>query len=166
ARGGPRRRAANFPVLSRPITTGQGGPPMPTSDVRVIDHPRPRVRRRTMNRPEKRNALNNELRGAILAALQEADAEPTVKVSVLRGAGPAFSAGYDLSANNAVDQPYYTAGGAGQWARHVVDGWFRIWDLAKPVVAQVHGYCLAGGSELATRCDLVYVAAHARIGYA
>ena len=99
---------------------------MPTSDVLVIDHPRPGVRRLTMNRPEKRNALNNELRGAILAALQEADAEPAVKVSVLRGAGPAFSAGYDLSANNAVDQPYYTAGGAGQWARHVVDGWFRI----------------------------------------
>jgi enoyl-CoA hydratase len=118
-----------------------------------------------MNRPEKRNALNNELRGAILAALQEADAEPTVKVSVLRGAGPAFSAGYDLSANNAVDQPYYTAGGAGQWARHVVDGWFRIWDLGKPVIAQVHGYCLAGGSELATSCDLVYVAEDAQIGY-
>ena len=138
---------------------------MPTSDVLVIDHPRPGVRRLTMNRPEKRNALNNELRGAILAALQEADAEPTVKVSVLRGAGPAFSAGYDLSANNAVDQPYYTAGGAGQWARHVVDGWFRIWDLGKPVVAQVHGYCLAGGSELATSCDLVYVAEDAQIGY-
>ena len=138
---------------------------MPTSDVLVIDHPRPGVRRLTMNRPEKRNALNNELRGAILAALQEADADPSVKVSVLRGAGPAFSAGYDLSANNAVDQPYYTAGGAGQWARHVVDGWFRIWDLGKPVVAQVHGYCLAGGSELATSCDLVYVAEDAQIGY-
>ena len=126
---------------------------MPTTDVLVIDHPRPGVRRLTMNRPEKRNALNNELRGAILAALQEADGDPAVKVSVLRGAGPAFSAGYDLSANNGVDQPYFTAGGAGQWARHVVDGWFRIWDLAKPVVAQVHGYCLAGGSELATSCD-------------
>ena len=138
---------------------------MPTSDVLVIDHPRPGVRRLTMNRPEKRNALNNELRGAILATLQEADADPSVKVSVLRGAGPAFSAGYDLSANNAVDQPYYTAGGAGQWARHVVDGWFRIWDLGKPVVAQVHGYCLAGGSELATSCDLVYVAEDAQIGY-
>jgi enoyl-CoA hydratase len=47
----------------------------------------------------------------------------------------------------------------------VVDGWFRIWDLAKPVIAQVHGYCLAGGSELATACDLVYVAEDAQIGY-
>jgi enoyl-CoA hydratase len=137
---------------------------MPTN-VLLIDTPRPGVRRLTMNRPEKRNALNNELRGAILAALQEADADPETRVSILRGAGPAFSAGYDLGANNAVDQPYYTAGGAGQWARHVVDGWFRIWDLAKPVIAQVHGYCLAGGSELATSCDLVYVAEDAHIGY-
>ena len=135
------------------------------ANVLLIDTPRPGVRRLTMNRPEKRNALNNELRGAILDALQGADADPHVKVSILRGAGLAFSAGYDLGANNAVDQPYYTAGGAGQWARHVVDGWFRIWDLAKPVIAQVHGHCLAGGSELATSCDLVYVADDARIGY-
>src|SRR5262249_14226485 len=138
---------------------------MPTKDILLIDTPRPGVRRVTINRPAKRNALNNELRGAILAALQEADADSSVKASILRGAGPAFSAGYDLSANNAVDQPYYTAGGAGQWARHVVDGWFKIWDLAKPVIAQVHGYCLAGGSELATSCDLVYVAEDAHIGY-
>ncbi len=47
----------------------------------------------------------------------------------------------------------------------MVDGWFTIWDLAKPVIAQVHGYCLAGGSELAACCDLVYVAEDARIGY-
>ena len=47
----------------------------------------------------------------------------------------------------------------------MVDGFFRIWDLAKPVIAQVHGYCLAGGTELATACDLVYVAEDAKIGY-
>jgi enoyl-CoA hydratase len=138
---------------------------MTADGVLLLDDPAPGVRRLTMNRPEKRNALDNELRGRILAALQEADQRPDVKVSILRGAGPAFSAGYDLGANNAVDQPYHTAGGAGQWARHVVEGWFRIWDLAKPVIAQVHGYCLAGGSELATACDLVYVAEDAQIGY-
>ncbi len=135
------------------------------TEVLLIDNPREGVRRLTMNRPDKRNALNNPLRGAILAALVEADQDSSVKVTILRGAGPSFSAGYDLSANNAVDQPYYTAGGAGQWARHVVDGWTRIWDLAKPVIAQVHGYCLAGGSELAACCDLVYVAEDAKIGY-
>ncbi len=135
------------------------------TEILLIDEPSPGVRRLTMNRPEKRNALNNALRGAILAALQDADADPSVKVSILRGAGPTFCSGYDLSANNAVDQPYYSAGGAGQWARHVVEGWFKIWDLGKPVIAQVHGYCLAGGSELATCCDLVYVASDAQIGY-
>jgi len=131
----------------------------------LLDDPLPGVRRLTLNRPEKRNALNNELRGAILDALKAADADPSVRVSILRGAGPAFSSGYDLSADNSVGQPYYSPGGPGQWARHVVDGWFTIWDLAKPVIAQVHGYCLAGGSELAACCDLVYVAEDARIGY-
>jgi len=136
-----------------------------TAPVLLLDEPHPGVRRLTLNRPEKRNALNNELRGAILDALEAADADPAIRVSILRGAGPAFSSGYDLSADNSVGQPYYSPGGPGQWARHVVDGWFTIWDLAKPVIAQVHGYCLAGGSELAACCDLVYVAEDARIGY-
>ena len=57
-----------------------------------------------------------------------------------------------------------TEAGAGHWSRHVVEGCFRVWDLAKPVIAQVHGWCLAGGSELATACDLVYVAEDAQIG--
>lgn len=138
---------------------------MAETSILLIDEPLPGVRRLTMNRPEKRNALNNALRGAILSALEQADADPAVKVSLLRGAGPCFSAGYDLSANNAVEQPYYSPGGPGQWSRHVVEGWFKIWDLGKPVIAQVHSYCLAGGSELATCCDLVYVAEDAKIGY-
>ncbi len=134
-------------------------------DVLLIDDPAPGVRRLTLNRPEKRNALNNPLRGAIFDALEAADRDESVRVSIVRGAGAAFSAGYDLGSDNSVDQPYHTAGGRGQWARHVVEGWFRIWDLSKPVIAQVHGWCLAGGSELATACDLVYVAEDAKIGY-
>ena len=138
---------------------------MSDKPVLLIDNPAPGIRRLTMNRAEKRNALNNPLRGAILEALIEADRDSEVKVSILRGAGPSFCSGYDLSANNAVEQPYYTSGGPGAWARHVVEGWMKIWDLAKPVIAQVHGHCLAGGSELATCCDLVYVAEDANIGY-
>src|ERR1700752_425920 len=148
-----------------PSSRGTIRPGMSSSSVLLSDEPLPGVRRFTLNRPQKRNALNNELRGAILAGLQAADADPAVRVSILRGAGPAFSSGYDLSADNSKDQPYYSPGGPGQWARHVVDGWFTIWDLAKPVIAQVHGYCLAGGSDLAACCDLVYVAEDARIGY-
>jgi enoyl-CoA hydratase len=131
----------------------------------LIDNPRPLVHRVTLNRPEKRNALNNQLRTEILQALEEADQDQDVRVSILRGAGQCFSAGYDLGMNNSKGQPYYTAGGTGQWPRHVIEGSFRIWDMAKPVIAQVHGYCLAGASELATACDLVYVAEDAQIGY-
>jgi enoyl-CoA hydratase len=132
----------------------------------LVDQPAPRVRRVTLNRPEKRNALNHALRGQLLDALVDGDADAEVRVQIVRGAGPCFSAGYDLGGGNeGQEPPYYTAGGDGHWPRHVTDGWMRIWDLAKPVIAQVHGYCLAGGSELATGCDLVYVAEDARIGY-
>ena len=132
----------------------------------IVDEPAPHVRRVTMNRPEKRNALNYTLRGEIIQALQAADRDPDVHVSIVRGAGSCFSAGYDLGGGNeGQDMPWFTAAGDGQWPRHVTEGWMGIWDLAKPVIAQVHGYCLAGGSELATGCDLVYVAEDAKMGY-
>jgi enoyl-CoA hydratase len=135
-------------------------------DVVLIDDPAPMVRRITLNRPEKRNALNHALRGALLDALRAGDADPDVRVMIVRGAGTCFSAGYELGGGNAgQEMPFYTPGGDGQWPRHVTEGWMSIWDLSKPVIAQVHGYCLAGGSELATGCDLVYVAENAKIGY-
>jgi enoyl-CoA hydratase len=109
----------------------------------LIDRPAEFVRRLTLNRPAKRNALNNALRGELFAALEAGDADPEVRVTILRGAGKCFSAGYDLTADNAKGQPYYTAPGDASWPRHVVAGWFSIWDLAKPVIAQVHGYCLS-----------------------
>lgn len=137
-----------------------------SSDVVLVDDPAPGVRRVTLNRPEKRNALNHALRGGILRALQEADADPEVRTMIVRGAGPCFSAGYDLGGGNEGQEfPWYTAGGDGHWPRHVTAGWMSIWELAKPVIAQVHGYCLAGGSELATCCDLVYMAEDAEMGY-
>lgn len=136
------------------------------SELVLIDEPVPHVRRITMNRPEKRNALNHPLRGAILDSLKAADQDPDVHVTIIRGAGPSFSAGYDLAGGNeGHEYPYYTPGGEGQWPRHVTEGWMSIWDLAKPVIAQVHGYCLAGGSELATGCDLIYIAEDAKMGY-
>jgi len=95
----------------------------------LIDDPRPLVRRITLNRPDKRNALNNQLRTEILQAFEAADCDPTVRVSILRGAGGCFSTGYDLSMNNSKGQPYYTAGGVGQWPRHVIEGSFRFPDL-------------------------------------
>ncbi len=135
-------------------------------DVVLVDDPAPHVRRVTLNRPEKRNALNHALRGGIIDALRAADQDREVRVMIVRGAGKCFSAGYDLGGGNeGQDYPWYTAGGDGHWPRHVTQGWMSIWELAKPVIAQVHGYCLAGGSELATCCDLVYVADDAQMGY-
>src|SRR3954451_23874967 len=132
----------------------------------LIDEPAPHVRRITMNRPDKRNALNHALRGDVLHALYTGDADPDVRVQIVRGAGPSFSAGYDIGGGNeGLDLPFYTPGGDGHWPRHVTTGWMSIWDLAKPVIAQVHGFCLAGGSELATGCDLIYVAEDAQMGY-
>jgi enoyl-CoA hydratase len=131
----------------------------------AVDTPAEGISRITLNRPHSRNALNNTLRGEILAQLEANDRDDSVRVSILRGAGSCFCAGYDLKSNSDENRPYHTAGGDGSWARHVVEGAFRVWDLAKPVIAQVHGYCLAGGTELATACDLVYVAEDAQIGY-
>lgn len=129
----------------------------------LTDTPAPLVRRLTLNRPHKRNALSNALRGELFAALEAADRDPDVRVIVIRGAGSCFSSGYDLAGVGPT--PFHTAGGQGHWARHVVEGCFRMWDLSKPIIAQVHGWCLAGGSELAVACDLVYVAEDAQIGY-
>jgi len=132
----------------------------------LLDDPLPGVRRITLNRPAKRNALNHPLRRRLFAALHEADGDDAVRVTVIRGAGSCFSAGYELGDGNVGEEhPYFTPAGEGHWPRHVTEGWMSIWDLAKPVIAQVHGYCLAGGSELATGCDLVYAAEDAQIGY-
>jgi enoyl-CoA hydratase len=132
--------------------------------VLLRDDPVPKVRRVTLNRPEKRNALDNELRSALFSALREADSDRDVSIIVIRGAGSCFSAGYDLAKSlDPVER--HSATTDGWWARHVVAGWFELWDMATPIIAQVHGWCLAGGSELATACDLVYVADDAQIGY-
>jgi len=132
----------------------------------IVDEPAKFVRRITLNRPEKRNALNNQLRTALFEALHDGDGDDAVHVTIIRGAGTCFSAGYELGGGNAgTPLPFFTSAGEGQWPRHVTEGWMSIWDLAKPVIAQVHGYCLAGGSELATGCDLVFAADDAKIGY-
>ncbi len=131
----------------------------------IVEEPAPQVRRVLLNRPEKRNAISTPLRSALLATLQAHDHDPEVRVTIVAGNGPCFSSGYDLGGPLMDDPPYHTSPGDGVWARHVTEGWFSMWDLAKPVIAQIHGYAMAGATELAQACDLVYVAADARIGY-
>jgi len=131
----------------------------------------------TLNRPEKLNALSNDLRGEILHALKEAEADRSVGVIVLRANGRAFSAGYDLApARREEASPYVhprsrmpdvgtTHPAHYDWSRHVLLANWTIWELSKPVVAQIHGYCLAGGTELASFCDFRIVAEDAQVGY-
>ncbi len=145
--------------------TAGTGADTPAEPLVVVDDPRPHVRRLTLNRPTKRNALSHALRGQLFAALRAGDADPDVRVMIIRGAGSSFSAGYDLAQDRSEPHPWPISRADGAWARHVVAGWFEMWDMATPIIAQVHGYCLAGGTELAAACDLVYVAEDAQIGY-
>uniref|UniRef100_A0A7S3PJ47 3-hydroxyisobutyryl-CoA hydrolase n=1 Tax=Aplanochytrium stocchinoi TaxID=215587 RepID=A0A7S3PJ47_9STRA len=130
-----------------------------------IDRPAPFVSRITLNRPEKRNCMNHELRGQLFNQLQLNDQDPDIRVTIIRGAGKSFCAGYDLDMKRNVAMPMFEAEGDGMFQRHVLNGWFMMMDLAKPVIAQVQGYCLAGGSELAAACDIIVCAETAKIGY-
>ncbi|MHA1884378.1 MAG: enoyl-CoA hydratase/isomerase family protein [Promethearchaeota archaeon] len=135
----------------------------------LVDRPEKYINRITLNRPEKRNALNNEIRGEVFKALEKADEDKDIRVTIIRGAGTCFSAGYDLGTDLRRNRPWFTSPELGlrsySWPKHLTEGWFKMWDMAKPIIAQIHSYCLAGGSELAAACDLVYVSEDAQIGY-
>jgi len=136
-----------------------------TEPLVLADDPRPGVRRLTLNRPDKRNALSNSLRRQLFDELRRADQDRDVSVVVIRGAGPSFSAGYDLAPepNDPLPRPIATRDGF--WSRHLVEGWFEMMDMSTPIIAQVHGYCLAGGTDLATLCDMLVCADDARFGF-
>ncbi|HYM16738.1 MAG TPA: crotonase/enoyl-CoA hydratase family protein [Dehalococcoidia bacterium] len=132
----------------------------------------------TLNRPEKLNALSMKLQRELNAALWEADNDTAIHVIILRGAGRAFSAGYDLTplqspARRADKDEAYTSVYRGV-ASFEDDAWqlerqqrerLALWDVHKPVIAQIHGYCLAGGTDLALLCDIVVAADDAVIGF-
>jgi enoyl-CoA hydratase len=111
------------------------------------------VARITLNRPDKLNAINGQLHDAVLAALARAQSDDAVRVVVLRGAGRAFSAGGDLKAV-----------AAGEEMGHPSALGAAIWNLTKPVLAAVHGYCLGQAYELAAACDLTIAAESAQFG--
>jgi len=133
-----------------------------------------RVARITLNRPDKRNALTPQALAELGDALLEADDRTDVHAIVLAGAGRDFCAGYDLAGA-------YAGAGAGsgpayrsQNATVDDDCWqleqtqkktLAMFDIHKPVIAQVQGNCLAGGTDLALMCDMVLAADDARIGF-
>lgn len=121
------------------------------------------VRRLTMNRPRSLNALNGALLDALMEALEDAARDDGVSVLILRGAGRAFCAGYDLKE----DAEAGVQDSAAWYAelRRSTEQMLRILDHPKPVIASVHSYCLAGGADLMLACDLAVAADDAVFGY-
>jgi enoyl-CoA hydratase len=124
-----------------------------------------KVLRLTLNRPEKLNAMSPKLLGELDRALDEFESDRDASVLVIRGAGRAFCAGYDLAAPaEGGGGPFTTT--EDRWAlKKLVERWQRLWSLPKPTIAQVHGYCLAGATELAGHCDIVFAAQDAQFGH-
>ena len=129
-----------------------------------------RVATLTLNRPERLNAITPELIADFRAALARALEDGEVRVVRLRGAGRAFCAGYDIGWGSASMQE---AEAGAQWdpiadyetMRTFVDAYMALWRSPKPVVAQVHGHCVAGGTDFALCSDLIVCAEDCRIGY-
>ena len=126
----------------------------------------------TLNRPDRLNAIDDAMPGEIRSAVEQANADDEVRVIVVQGAGRAFCAGYDLK--------QFAEGDVGdRWRsgehwdpvrdyremRRNTDDFFTLWRSLKPTIAKVHGYAVAGGSDIALSCDLIVLADDARIGY-
>ena len=137
-----------------------GGPP---PGVRYAVDPASGVATVTLDRPDKRNALDPAMVGSLGAAFERAQADDAVRVVLVEAAGRDFCAGADLAhMASMVDATYEEqladAGALGEL-------FVRMRGLARPIVAAVHGNALAGGAGLATACDLVLASEDARFGY-
>ena len=130
------------------------------------------IARITLNRPEHLNAITDTLPDALKRAVERANWDEEVHVIALSGAGRAFCAGYDLKiyaeakrpVKGSQDMPWDPLVDY-QWMRHCTDCYFSLWRSLKPVVTKIHGYAVAGGSDIALCSDLVVMAEDARIGY-
>lgn len=121
------------------------------------------VRIITLNRPDKRNALNDDLIAALKVALRETDADESLRCIVVRGAGKDFCSGADLSALQKIAAASFEENV--EDARSLAELFELIRAVRVPVIAAVHGRALAGGCGLATACDLVLATETARFGY-
>jgi methylglutaconyl-CoA hydratase len=117
----------------------------------------------TLNRADKRNAIDTAMIDGLLAAIERADLDGTIRVVAVRGAGRDFCAGMDL--NELLASADHTLEENRQAALHFAQVFMRMRQLPKPIVALVQGRALAGGCGLATACDLILAAESAQFGY-
>ena len=127
----------------------------------VVTEDRGAVRHIVLNRPEKRNAMNQELLRALAAALREAAADPAVHCVVLRGEGPVFSAGVDLGE---LMSSSGTPGLLRPFRNVFLECANLCEEMAKPVVCQIHRTCVGGALEVALGCDLRIASSDAQLG--
>jgi len=140
------------------------------------------IGRIVMNSPEKRNPLGYHRLLEIGMAAKELELDDSIKVIILKGDGPSFCSGYDITPSSDSDDLYNKPGAIPAfpengyihpdrdpiWQSYNQEHlrvYFTLWDLQKPVIAQIQGHCLAGGSELAAFCDIRVVAEDAQIGW-
>ncbi|WP_225986802.1 enoyl-CoA hydratase/isomerase family protein [Rufibacter sp. LB8] len=117
----------------------------------------------TLNRPEKRNALNAEVVTELKKAFDFAENDEACKVIVLRANGAVFCAGADLEYLQQLQHNSFQENL--EDSTHLMQLFYQIYTLKKVVIAQVHGHAIAGGSGLATVCDFTYAVPGARFGY-
>jgi enoyl-CoA hydratase len=137
------------------------------------DSVNPRVARLLLNRPERLNAINEDMPREIRTAVEWANAQDEVHVIVVEGAGKGFCGGYDLSqfGEGQIDHPCQQE--RMPWDPMVdyaimkrnTEDFMALWRSPKPTIAKVHGHAVAGGSDIALCCDLLVMAEDARIGY-
>lgn len=130
-----------------------------------------RVATITLNRPDRLNAINDEMPGEIRRAVEEANRDEDVHVIVLTGEGRAFCAGYDLKEYAESEESPYSQ--EMPWDPMIdfdlmygnTQDFMSLWRSYKPTIAKIRGFAVAGGSDIALCCDLIVMAEDARIGY-
>jgi enoyl-CoA hydratase/carnithine racemase len=118
----------------------------------------------TFNRPEKMNALLDDMLDALVGVFNAVENDDSVSVVIVRGKGRCFSSGYDIGPATEGARPNFAEGSRRFFRRRYafID---RVWTFPKPVIACVHGYCLAGASDFANACDLTMASEDAVFGY-
>ncbi|HEY2104828.1 MAG TPA: enoyl-CoA hydratase-related protein [Candidatus Binataceae bacterium] len=126
-----------------------------------------KICRLTLNRPEKLNAMSPRLLEELDDVMTVFEDDPGASVLIIRGAGRAFCAGYDLNAGSSSSGSprRFTVSMDRIMCQRLVNRWQRLWSLPKPTIAQVHGFCLAGATEFVGHCDIVFASEDATFGH-